>query len=64
MKTLSEIALETMEQQSKQKLPNFRVLVEPKHWRLEREMLERSRPVNSTREKELLAVLWSQVAGK
>ena len=66
MKTVSEIALECMERQSqlKQKLPNHKVLIEPKHQRLEREMLERSKPVSSTREKELLSILWSQVAGK
>lgn len=43
---------------------SHRTLVEPKHLRLEREMLERSRPVNNTRERELLMVLWNQVAGK
>ena len=66
MKTFSEIALECMERNSqlKQKLPNHKVLIEPKHQRLEREMLERSKPVSSTREKELLSILWSQVAGK
>ena len=66
MKTVSEIALECMERQSqlKPKLPNHRTLIQPKHQRLEREMLERSKPVNNAREKELLAVLWRQVTGK
>lgn len=65
MKTFEQIALECMQSASeKRKLPNFRTLIEPKHKRLEREMLERSRPVNNTREKELLAVLWRQVAGR
>lgn len=65
MKTFSEIALECMERHSqlKQKLPNHRTLIQPKHERLEQEMLDRSRPVNNAKEQALLKQLWHQVAG-
>lgn len=64
MKTFEQIALECMQRASeKRKLSNYRTLIEPKHQRLEREMFERSRPINE-REKQLLATIWNQVTGK
>lgn len=59
-----KIERERVERLRERFCPNHKVLIEPKHQRLEREMLERSKPVNNTREKELLAVLWRQVTGK
>lgn len=59
-----KIERERVERLRERFCPNHRTLIEPKHQRLEREMLERSKPVNNTREKELLSRLWSQVTSK